>query len=125
MDHDAGMYHGGPTMQRNTKRSTGSGLGHSVHESQALEVLNTLVSSGTDPSRLLELYYWTREPGIIELIRAYLDLPEATQRSLGDFLLNTKPRMIEAAFDTQGRLVLSRNAAPAQRVQPEKLRQSR
>jgi hypothetical protein len=122
MDHDIVRHQGRSIMQRNSKRSLGNGLDHPAHEGPVLEVLNTLVNGGTDPSRLLELYYWSREPGIVELIRAYLDLPEATQRSLGDFLLNTKPRTIEAAFDTQGRLVLSRDVA-APRAQ--QLRHSR
>ncbi len=77
----------------------------------AWEVVRTLVNGGTDPTQLLELYYWAREPGIVELIRAYLDLPEATQRGLGDFLLNTRPQSIVSSFDPQGRLVLSRSAA--------------
>ena len=60
---------------------------------------------------MLELYYWTREPGIVELIRAYLDLPERSQRSLSTFLLNGRPKMIVCSFDQQGRLVLSRATA--------------
>ncbi len=79
------------------------------------EVVKTLVNGGgTDPSRLLELYYWTREPGIVELIRAYLDLPETAQRGLGDFLLNGRPQSVQSGFDPQGRLVLSRSAPPVQ-----------
>jgi hypothetical protein len=91
----------------------------------ALEVIQSLVNSGTDPSRLLELYYWTREPGIIELIRAFLSLPQAAQRSVGDFLLNAKPKSIETTFDAQGRLVLSQNAAEAEPgARPAKLNHS-
>jgi hypothetical protein len=89
----------------------------------ALEVIQSLINSGTDPSRLLELYYWTREPGIIELIRAFLSLPEPAQRSLGDFLLNARPQSIETAFDAQGRLLLSHTATEAN-PRPARLRQS-
>ncbi len=81
----------------------------------AWEVVRTLINGGTDPSRLLELYYWTREPGIIELIRAYLDLPATTQRSLGNFLLNVKPQSIAAALDAQGGLLLSGRSETASR----------
>lgn len=79
----------------------------------AWDVVRNLINSDSEPSRMLELYYWTREPGIVELIRAYLDLPEATQRSLGDFLLANKAQSIVAAFDEPGRLVLSRSNASA------------
>lgn len=71
-------------------------------------MINTLISGGADTSRLLELYYWTREPGIVELIRAYLDMPERTQRNLSTFLLNGRPGSISSTFDQQGRLVLGR-----------------
>jgi hypothetical protein len=72
---------------------------------------------------LLELYYWSREPGVIELIRAYLELPEPAQRILGDYLLNNQPQSIVSAIDEQGRLVLSRSNAP-RHARPEKQRQS-
>lgn len=79
----------------------------------AWEVIKTLVSGETDASRLLELYYWTREPGIVELIRAYLDLPQRTQRNIGNYLLNTRPQSIVSSIDAQGRLVLSKSETPA------------
>lgn len=79
----------------------------------AWDVVKNLIDNDTDPSRMLELYYWTREPGIVELIRAYLDMPEPTQRSLGNFLLANKAQSVAAAFDSAGRLVLSRSGPPA------------
>jgi hypothetical protein len=100
------------------KRSTiqvhdDDGPGKAAHgeSGPAWEVITTLVNGDTDPSQLLELYYWTREPGIVELIRAYLDLPEATQRSLGDFLLANRAKPIVAAVDKSGQLILSRPPA--------------
>ena len=110
-------------MARSRKQNTNSGQIDMQHPNSALEVIQSLAKSGTDPSRLLELYYWTREPGIIELIRAFLSLPEPAQRSLGNFLLNAKPQSIEAAFDSQGRLVLSQSATEPY-ARPAKLRQS-
>ena len=104
------------TIKRAETIAGGNGLHSGDRNDPAWEVVKTLVNGGTDPSRLLELYYWTREPGIIELIRAYLDLPAAAQRSLGDFLLNAKPQSVAAAFDAQGRLVLSRSSAPARDI---------
>lgn len=79
----------------------------------AWDVVKNLIDNDTDPSRMLELYYWTREPGIVELIRAYLDMPEPTQRSLGNFLLANKAQSVAAAFDGAGRLVLSRSGPSA------------
>jgi hypothetical protein len=81
--------------------------------SHTWEVIRTLVSSETDASRLLEMYYWTREPGIVELIRAYLDLPDRTQRHLSDFLLKNRPQSVASTIDQQGRLLLSRDDGAA------------
>jgi hypothetical protein len=72
------------------------------------------MSTGADASRLLEMYYWTREPGIVEVVRAYLDLPENAQRDLTDFLIKNRPQAIGTAIDQQGRLVLSPGAAQRQ-----------
>jgi hypothetical protein len=81
--------------------------------SHAWGVIKTLAFGEPEASRLLELYYWTREPGMLELIRAFLDLPERTQRGLSDFLLNIKPQTIVSSIDQQGRLVLSQSDTQA------------
>ncbi|HWK96265.1 MAG TPA: hypothetical protein VNR39_12670 [Pseudolabrys sp.] len=98
-------------MARNSKRGRRADLDDEPGGNEAQELIQTLANGGADTSRLLELYYWTREPGIVELIRAYLDMPERTQRSLSTFLLNGRPGLISSAFDQQGRLVLGRVSA--------------
>lgn len=100
-------------MRRNLKRIEEATLRGRYGNDQGWDVVKTLVNGGASTSRLLELYYWTREPGMVELIRAYLDLPDHAQRGLRDFLLNGWPQSIRSSFDTQGRLVLSRTNAPA------------
>src|SRR5665647_1955754 len=78
------------------------------------DVIKTLASTEGDASRLLEMYYWTREPGIVALIRAYLEMPERTQRQLGGLLRKTRPQSIAASTDEQGRLVLWRSTGKPQ-----------
>ncbi len=96
-------------MRRNPKRGDGFDADDdSPRNDEVRDVIKTIINDGADTSRLLELYYWTREPGIVELIRAYLDLPERTQRTLSTYLLNGRPKAITATFDAQGRLVLAR-----------------
>lgn len=105
-------------MGRNVKGgSTGPG-GEAAGD--AGDIIKTLASTEGDASRLLEMYYWTREPGIVALIHAYLDMPERAQRLLGSFLRKSRPQSIAASTDDQGRLVLSRSngkpqARPAKR----------
>lgn len=105
-------------MGRNVKGG-GTGAGSDA-TSNAGDVIKTLAATEGDASRLLEMYYWTREPGIVALIHAYLDMPERAQRLLGNFLRKTRPQPIAASIDEQGRLVLSRSngkprARPARR----------
>lgn len=95
-------------MRRNPKRGDGFDDDETQRTNEVQDVIKTIINDGADTSRLLELYYWTREPGIVELIRAYLDLPERTQRSLSTYLLNGRPKTVAATFDAQGRLVLAR-----------------
>jgi hypothetical protein len=83
-----------------------TGLRHEP-ESHTWDIIRSLVSSETDASKLLEMYYWTREPGIVELIRAYLNLPDRAQRHLSDFLLKNRPQSIASVIDQQDRLVLA------------------
>ncbi len=110
-------------MRRIDKRDNGSDSSDRQSSGHTWEVIKALVAGETDASRLLELYYWTREPGIVELIRAYLDLPERTQRGLGNYLLNSRPQSIMSSFDAQGRLLLSKSELPSQ-AEAEKQRQS-
>ena len=97
---------GGDGMGRNVKGG-GTGPGGDA-TGNAGDVIKTQASTEGDASRLLEMYYWTREPGIVALIRAYLEMPERTQRQLGGFLRKTRPPSIAASVDEHGRLVLSR-----------------
>lgn len=93
-------------MGRKLKGGAGAGK-PDVPESPTWQILKSLMSADAEASRLLEMYYWTREPGIVEMIRSYLNLPERAQRQLNDFLIKNKPQAIATALDQQGRLVLS------------------
>ena len=93
-------------MGRNVKDDDAEARGETA--GHAGEVIKTLAASEGDASRLLEMYYWTREPGIVDLIRAYLELPDRAQRQLGGYLRKHKPQSIVTSIDEQGRLVLAR-----------------
>ncbi len=98
-------------MSRNLKRTdvvVDLVVNNRSNSNNTWEVIKTLVNGGTDSSRLLELYYWSQEPGIVELVRAYLEMNERTRLTVGNFMLSAHPQSIVATLDTQGRLVLSR-----------------
>lgn len=67
------------------------------------------MTGGTDISRLLELYYWSLEPGVIEMTRMYLEMPQRARRALSQYLAAAQPRSIVASTDAAGRLILSQS----------------
>ena len=69
-----------------------------------------MLAECTDSSRLLELFYFSREPDVLEIMRAIAALPEETRASLEAFLflaMSQDPAAIAARWDGAGRLTLS------------------
>ena len=63
----------------NQTECTGESTGESVeleHDNQAnlLVLVQNLIAETSDIPRLLEAYYWSEEPGLLELVRAFLAL---------------------------------------------------
>ena len=72
------------------------------------EVVRRLVMTIQSPSRIAELYYWSQERHLRDLMRAFVMLPPRTQDVLLAFLqLNTDLEQVEAAIDAEGRVILS------------------
>jgi hypothetical protein len=79
-----------------------------VHQNELRKVLTSLVNSGEDPERLIELYYWSREPGVLGLIRAFVSTTDASRDSIRAFIsLTPGPRSIVAKLDKNGCLSLT------------------
>ena len=67
-----------------------------------------------DSARMLGCYYWTQEPGLPELIRAFLDMPIEAQTALRAFLAAAVVRSsITASVDATGTLTLRSPEAAA------------
>ena len=67
-----------------------------------------------DSARMLECYYWSQEPGLPELIRAFLEMPIEAQTALRDFLAAAVVRSsITASVDATGTLTLRSPEAAA------------
>ena len=81
---------------RSRKRSRGQ------HRARA-RLLRTLAACGGNPADMLELYYWSKEPGFTQLIRAIATMPEHTRATLETFIaLARDSRSVRAALDSQG-----------------------
>jgi hypothetical protein len=73
------------------------------------EVVNQIVAR-CDHARLMELYYWTQEPGLLEITRAVAAMPEAGREALESFFrLGGDPQSVSISWETDGRLSLESN----------------
>lgn len=51
-----------------------------------VDALQRLIQEHDDPASLLELYYWSKEPGLLECVRAFLQAPAEVRTILQDLL---------------------------------------
>ena len=63
----------------NNARRKRSNTGSS-HDPATKRLIRTLVEGCGSPAEALELYYWSREPGLIEVIRGIATMPEEHAR---------------------------------------------
>jgi hypothetical protein len=64
-----------------------------------------------DPARVMELYYWSREPGLLEVIRAIAAMPEDGREALESFFaVAGDPSTVAATWEQSGRLTLESNS---------------
>ena len=74
------------------------------------ELIQNLMSSRVPASRILELLYWSQEPGALEMLRSFLALPPEDSSRLLSFLTTAEPSSISVRTDDTGKLVMA--AAP-------------
>lgn len=98
-------------MSRDLKRREAIDVPETEYDTNTWDVVKTLAHDGADSSRLLELYYWSQEPGVIEMVRAFLEMNETTRLMVGNFMLTAHPQSVVATLDPAGRLVLSQRDA--------------
>ncbi|HML13636.1 MAG TPA: hypothetical protein VK456_10040 [Xanthobacteraceae bacterium] len=75
-------------------------------ETRMPEVVSQIVAR-CDHAKLMELYYWTQEPGLLEIVRAIAGMSDAGREALESFFrLGGDPQTITATWETDGRLSL-------------------
>ena len=78
------------------------------------DVVQSLIAQASNSARLLECYYWAQEPGLLEMIRAFLAMPVEAQTVLRAFFAAAViPRSITASLDTIGAITLRSPEAAA------------
>jgi hypothetical protein len=70
-------------------------------------LIRTLVAGCGSSAEVLELYYRSREPGLIEIMRGIVAMPDDTRAALEAFIaLARDPKSIEATMNPHGALTL-------------------
>jgi hypothetical protein len=82
-------------------------------ERQLTGLLKRIVDECRHPARLIELYYWSAENELAEVMRQYIALPPEAREALHAFLLLVKdaPGSVTARIASNGELTLSAPAA--------------
>ena len=66
-------------------------------------LLRTLAACDSNPADMLELYYWSKEPGFTQLIRAIATMPEHTRAALEAFIVLARDsKSVIADLDPSG-----------------------
>jgi hypothetical protein len=70
-------------------------------------LMRTLAACGGEPAEMLELYYWSREPGLRQLFRAIATMSEPTRAALEAFVMLARDaKSITGDLDPRGMLML-------------------
>ena len=75
--------------------------------SDLVRVLQSLIAEAANNARLLECCCWSQEPGLLEMVRAFLALPAEAQTVLQAFFAAAVvPSSVTASLDANGTLTL-------------------
>ncbi len=80
----------------------------SATERSLRTLLKRLATTCGDPAHLVELYYWSAEPELIQALRRYITLPDASRNALLAFLAMTAdcPETVEVTVSHEGDVTL-------------------
>jgi hypothetical protein len=112
---DGATYPGrGSTLMNKTRRNQRKRTGpKSTRTTEHL--VRALVAGCGSPAHVLELYYWSREPGLTDVIRGIVAMPEETRAALETFMaISRDTKSVVATLDRCG--VLSLTSANAMKT---------
>src|SRR3972149_11331395 len=93
--------------QTNPKSPPSSVAFDNDQSSELAEIIWALVVERGNPAQVLELLYWSEEPGFFDLIRSLAALPPETRDALQSFFASARsPLNITAAAEKRDRLTL-------------------
>jgi hypothetical protein len=88
---------------RKTRKKT-----RAAKEPPAERLIRTLAACCINPASLLELYYWSREPGLAEIVRGIATMPEEARSAIEAFVVLARDtKSVSAELDGRGVLTLA------------------
>jgi hypothetical protein len=87
-------------------RSVGRTKAVRYRRTDLARAVSDLIVQAGDPAKVLELYYWSLEPGALECIRAIVAMPVEARVALQAFLTAPATQNISASLDPSGNLRL-------------------
>jgi hypothetical protein len=89
--------------RRNQRKRTGPNTTRTTER-----LVRALVAGCGSPAQVLELYYWSKEPGLIDVIRSIVAMPEETRATLEAFVaISRDAKSVVATLDRRGVLSLT------------------
>jgi hypothetical protein len=71
-------------------------------------LIRVLLAGCDDPAKALELHYWSKEPGLLDIVRGIVMMPEAARAAIEAFVvLARNTRSVTASLDQRGLLTLA------------------
>jgi hypothetical protein len=75
-------------------------------------LIRTLAAACDSPAEALELLYWSREPGLVDIVRGIAAMPEDTRAALEAFIaLARDAKSVAGSLDQRGVLTLASREA--------------
>jgi hypothetical protein len=88
-----------PRRRRKLKRATGK---------SNRRLIRVLLAGCDNPAKALELHYWSKEPGLLEIMRGIVMMPEGARAAIEAFVaLARDTRSVTASLDRRGLLTLA------------------
>ena len=81
---------------------------HSKTECSTENLIRSLLHNRATEAQVRELHYWSKEPGLLEIIRGIATMTDEARGALETFIaLTSEPKSVAASLDASGVLRLS------------------
>ena len=96
---DWGIVMSTPRRRRSVKRTT---------DEANKRLIRVLLAGCDSPAKTLELHYWSKEPGFLDIMRGIVMMPEGARAAIEAFVILARDtRSVTASLDQRGLLTLA------------------